>query len=279
MSPPSVLVSDGDLSDAFFHQFSTVIRLKSHLRGDHSEDVIGPARRHWVVRHMAEVARAQGFTSHQPTPAAVLNVHARECITPLSTQTTTSSGPGYLTPWYNSFNLADQGVYDPSGPYLPTAPIAASYPSSHPSSPYVPFHPAESTAYHQAVRGQLFQSSNRQGESHPSASSGHLDINSNLFRGASYHHPRSQLSSTPPNNSPCIQYPSTPPNRAPRHPRQISRVHSSPDLVVNATLRSNTQPIAKSTTMAAPNHYQAFEVYALDVQIGDYIQSVKNPGM
>lgn len=281
MPPPSVRISEGDPSDAFYHQFSTIIRLESRLQGDRSEDAIGPAHQRWVVRHLDEVARAQGFTSQLSTQTATLNVHAKEFITPSHAQPTISSRLGHITPWYENFNLADQGVYNISGPYYPTASTTAYYHLPYPPSPYNRLNPADLIVFREAVRAQPFQSSNQYTESQHSVPTEYLNYNPDPFRHPNYNHPRSHLPSTPPNNSPRVGYPSTPPNQPLRHPRQTSPTDSSPDLVATTMLRASTEPIAQSARMGfltAPDHYIPLEIYALDVHIGDYIQSVKNPG-
>lgn len=254
MPPLSVPISDGDPSTAFFDQFSTIIRLEARLYGDHSEDVAGPAYGHWVVRHLTDVARAQGFTS-PPSPAqtTTLNVHAQEFITPPPAQSKTSSRPVHSTPWYENFNLADQGVYDPSGPYHPTEPTAESQPVSRSRTPYTAFDPDELAQYRAVIREQLVHSSN------------------------------SCRPTTPPSNFPRARYPSTPPNLPHRRLRLASPTEPFPDLVNDTTLsslRASTEPLAeaKMGSLAAPDHYEPVEIYALEVEIGDYIQSVKNPG-
>ena len=277
--PPSVLVSNDDLSNAFYHQFSTIIRLESRLHGDRSEDMTGPARQSWAVRHLTEVAQAQGFTSQLPAQALTLNVHAREFMTPPPAQATTTNRSERITPWYENFNLADQGVSSDSFHFQP--PHVPSNNLSRPASPYNPFDPAELAAYRAVVRAQLLQSSNPRVAYQPSVSSERFDRTSDSTRSTSYTLSRSRLPSTPPNKSPRVRYPSTPPNRAPRHPRHTSSTDSLPDLVTNATLRASTEPITQPASMGsltAPAHYKALEIYALDVQIGDYIQSVKYPG-
>lgn len=265
--PLSVLISDGDPSDAFFHQFSTIIRLESRLQGDHSEDVTGPARQRWAVRHLTEVAQAQGVTSQLPAHASTLNVHAREFRTPPPAQATTSNRSERITPWYENFNLADQGV--------PSSIL------SRPASPYNPFDPAELAAYRAVIRAQLLESSNPRAARQQSAPSEHFDQISDSFQRADHNVPLTQPPSTPPNNLPRVRYPSTPPNRPLRHRRHTSSTDSLPELLANSTLRASTEPIAQPTRMGsltASGHYKALEVYALEVQIGDYIQSVKYPG-
>lgn len=278
--PLSVPISDDDLSNAFYHQFSTIVRLESRLQGDHSEDLTGPARQCWAVRHLTEVARAQRVTSQLPAQASTLRVYAREFMTPSPAQATTSNRSERITPWYENFNLADQGVYFDSSRFQPpTIPFNS---LSRPASPYNPFDPAELAAYRAVVRAQLLQSSNPRVASQHRVSSERLDHTSESTRRTSHNLPRSRLPSTPPNNSPRVRYPSTPPNRAPRHHRRhASSTDSLPDLVANTTLRASTEPIAQPASMGsltAPAHYKALEVYALEVQIGDYIQSVKYPG-
>lgn len=300
--PLSVLISDGDASKAFHHQFSTIIRLESCLHGDHSEDITGPARQRWAVRHLTEVARAQGFTSQLPTHAqgttlnvhapdfitpppaysTRLNVHAREFITPPPTQATTSNHSERIAPWYENFNLADQGVS--FGPYYPQPSTIPFNNLSRTPSPYNPLNPAELAGYRAAVRAQLFQSSDQRAESQHSLSNDHLDHKPDLFSHPSHNFLRgARLPSTPPNNFSRVRYPSTPHNRSARRPHQISPTDSDslPDLFTNNTQRSNTEPIAQSASMGsltAPDHYKHITVYAVDVQNGDYIQSVKNPG-
>ncbi|CAF9911030.1 MAG: hypothetical protein ALECFALPRED_007055 [Alectoria fallacina] len=294
--PLSILVSDGDPSNAFHDQFSTIIRLESRLQGDHSEDIIGPARQRWVVRHLIEVARAQRFTSQRPTAqtstlnvhapefftpsstrASTLNVHAPEFVTPPPAQATTISRSERVTPWYEHFNLADQGLYfDSFGPQPRITPFNRL--SRHPS-PYTPFNPAELAGYRAVVRAQLLQSS----ESQHNAPSGQINHTPDSFIRPSPTLPHTQPPSTPPNNFPRVRYPSTPPNRPIRHRRHTPSTDSDslPELLDRSTLRASTEPIVESAgmgTLTAPEHYQPFEIYALEVQRGDFIQSVKNPG-
>ena len=276
--PLSVPTSNGDVSDAFFNQFSTIIRIESRLRGDHSEDVIGPARQRWAIKHLAEVAQAQGFSSQPPIQETALNVHAREFITPPPAWRVTSNRSAHTTPWYENFNLADQGIRNSSGPYRP--PAANRYISRPPNS-YRPFDPAELASYRAAVEAQLFPRNNTQRVvSTPNGPYYHHDYNNNAdpFTFPNDPHPHSQPLSTP---SPRVRYPSTPPNRPARHYRRTPSAESLSDLVGSTSLRANTEPIAESAKMsslAAPDHYEPIEVYALEVRNGDFIQSVKNPG-
>ncbi len=126
--PPPALTSNCDASDAFHDQFSEIIRHEARLRGDNSEDAMGPGRKHWVEKHLKEVAQAQAQRrpSQLPSQASTLNEHAQVFVSPLSAQKTTPvhSGQkttpvhsGQITPWYESFNLADQGVLYGSGLY------------------------------------------------------------------------------------------------------------------------------------------------------------------
>lgn len=283
MPPLSVLISDGDPSDAFHDQFSTIIRLESRLRGDHSEDVTGPAHQRWVVKHLTEVAQAQGFPMQLPTQATAFNVHAGEFITPPPAQTTIFGHSGYTTPWHENFNLADQGVFDSSGPYYPAAQNIAFHRLSRPPSPYHPFDPAERAAYRAIVRAQLLQSCGQRAESQPHASSECFDHTSDAFIRSSDNLPRFEPPTTPPNNFSGVRSPFTPPNQSPRLRGQTAPPESPEslsDLVANTTIRASTEPIAESRmgSLTAPDCYKSIEVYAIDVQTGDYIQSVKNPG-
>ena len=284
--PLSVPTGNGDASDAFFHQFSTIICIESRLRGDNSEDVIGPARQQWAMRHLAEVAQAQGFTSPLPTLDTASNVHARESFTPPLARRVTSHRSGYAKPWYQNFNLADQGIMNSSGPYRP--PPANRY-NSRPPNSYRPFDPAELAAYRAAVEAQLFPRNGQRVVSAPNEPFYQHNYNNNddadpfnfPDHAHAHPHPRSQVPSTP---SPRVRYPSTPPNRPARyhhHPRTPS-AGSLPDLVGGTALRANTEPIvesAKMSSLAAPDHYEPIEIYACEVRNGDFIQSVKNPGM
>ncbi len=272
MPPPSVHVSDSDLSHAFYDQFSTVIRLESHLHGDHSEDVMGPARRRWVVRHLAEVAQAQSSTS-VPTQATTLNVHAQDFVSSSPAQTMTSNIGGYSKPWFENFNLVDQGLYN------------ASLRESHPSGPASAFNPVERAEYRAAVRAQLVDSSNQALGTQTSKSSGRLNYTSSSSYHPTHNNPRSQPPSTLPTRHPRVRYPSTPPNPPPRHHHRRQTSPSSPDSSLEPiarNLRASTEPPLQPPrmgTFTAPDHYQLVEIYALEVKIGDYIQSVKNPGM
>ena len=280
----------GDASDAFFHQFSTIISTESRLQGDNSEDATGPARRHWATRHLAKVAQAQGFTSQQlPTTqeAAALNVHAREFVIPPphAARKATYNRAGYNnTPWYENFNLADQGVRNSSGPYRPPA---VNRRTSRPPNSYRPFDPAELEAYRAKVEAQLFPHGNTQRVvSAPDEAYHHYDYNydDNNADPSTFPHdaqphpePGPQLPSTPP---PRVRYPSTPPNRPARGHRHTLSAESFADLV--GSTRANTEPIAESARMsslAAPEHYEPVEVCAREVREGDFIQSVRNPGM
>ena len=276
MSLPAT-TGNGDASDAFFHQFSTIICLESHLQGDHSEDVVGPARQHWATKHLAEVAQAQGFPSQLPTQETASNVHAPKPIKPSRARKATSNRSGYTTPWYDNFNLADQGIMNTSGPYRP--PAANPHTSRLPNS-YRPFDPAELASYRAAVEAQLFSRNTQRVVSAPNGPYYYhgYNNNNNAEPSTSPIHPHYPLPSTP---SPRVRYPSTPPNRPARHYRRTPSAESLPDLVGSTTLRANTEPIAESKNMsslAAPDHYEPIEVYAVEVRNGDFIQSVKNPG-
>ena len=286
--PPSVLTSDGDVSDAFFSQFSTIICVESRLRGDKSEDIVGPARQGWVVRHLAEVAQAQRFYPQLPTQEMAVNVHAQ---TPPPAQMATSNPSGYTTPWYANFNLADQGVMNSSGPYRP--PAENQY-NSRPPNSYRPFDPAELASYRAAVQAQLDIQHDVSATSRPHHYHYYNNKNNNhasafTFPDYSHSHPYShsrpasgsRLASTP---TPHVRYPFTPPNRPVRHRyRRTPSAEYFPDLMGGSmTPRSKTEPIVESARMsslAAPDHYEPIEVYAVEVRNGDFIQSVKNPGM
>ena len=277
--PPSVLTGNGGPSDAFYDQFSTIIRIESRLNGDHSEDVMGPARQRWVVRHAAEVAQAQAFTPHLPAQGTPVNVHAREFTTPPYAQTAKFSRPGHTTPWYENFNLADQGVQNSSGPYRPPASVTPAHSIPYPPNAYRPFDPAEQAAYRAAVQAQLFPSYTQQVGTYPGVSSEHYyHYNAGPFHEPTYPNTHFHGRSTPPS---FTRYPSTPPNQPTRHDGRTPSVDSIYDLISNSTLRANTEPIAQSARMsslAAPDHYELIEVSALEVRNGDFIQSVKNPG-
>ena len=294
----SVHISSDELSNAFHDQFSTVISLESRLQGDYSEDITGPARRRWVIKHLTEVAQAQGLSSQvlpqatalnvqtrefsPPPPAqgSTLSVHARDFLTPSPTQGRTFSRPRHIAPWYNNFNLADQGVYDSSGPYRPAPSIVSSRQPSRAPSPYNGFDPAELAAYREVVRAQL-QSSNQGAQSQHYEPSERLGFNSDPFLRTTNSLPPSRLPSTPPNNLASALYPSTPPNQPTRHRRQTSPPFSVSDLAANSTLRANADLIGqfRMGSLTAPAHYRTHEVYALEVKIGDYVHSVKNAGM
>ena len=272
--PLSVPISNNNPTDAFHEQFSAIIRYESRLRGNYSEAITGPARRRWVVMHLAEVAHAQGFRSQVPSQATTWNVHAQEFTTPLSAQTATTSRYGNTAPWYNNFNLADQGVVNTSGPYRPPrSSLTANQHATYSPNAYRPFDPAELAAYRDLVQAQLaVQQSFR-----PYETSVH-NVNSNTNH-QTINHPRVRIPSTPPSR---VRYPSTPLNRPARYAPQPSPTGSIPSHVTSTTtLRANTEPIAQSARMGsltAPDHYEPFEVYALEVRNGDFIQSVKYPG-
>ncbi|CAF9919273.1 hypothetical protein IMSHALPRED_004572 [Imshaugia aleurites] len=266
-------------SNAFHNQFSTIIRLEARLQGDHSEDVTGPAHQFWVLKHLAEVAEAQGFTSRPLMHTTTLNVHARELSTPHHAQATTTNRSEHITPWYDSFNLADQGVCEPSGPQAPAVSPSV---FTHPADIYSPFDHTELAAYRAVIRAQLLSSSDAATPNPQSAPRECVNHASDPVRHRNLNPQIPQRPSTPRNNFPR-GYPSTPPNRSARHHhrRQTSQLDFLPDhFTHNATLRASTEPLAEPTmtSLTAPDHYKPFEVYALDVQIGDYIQSVKNPG-
>ena len=287
--PLSVPTGNGDASDAFFHQFSDIIRIESRLQGDNSEDVVGPARQCWAMRHLAEVAQAQGFTSQLPGLETLSNLHFRGSITPPPARRVTSNRSEFTKPWYEDFNLADQGIMDSSGPYRP--PPANRYISRPPNS-YRPFDPAELAAYRAAVEAQLFPQNTQRVVSAPNGPYHHHNYNNNNdstdpftfpnhAHAHDHPHPRSQVPASP---SPRVRYPSTPPNRPARYNyhRRTPSAGSLPDLVGDMSLRANTEPIVESVRMsslAAPDHYEPIEIYAREVRNGDFIQSVKNPGM
>ena len=251
MPPLSVPISDGDPSTAFFDQFSTIIRLEARLYGDHSEDEAGPEYLHWVVKHLADVARAQGFTAQ----ATTLNVHAQEFTTPPPTQAKISSRPVHSTPWYENFNLADQGVYDPSDPYHPTEPIPEPHPLSRSRTPYTAFDPVELAQYRTVIREQLVHSSNQSAEKQPSASHGCHNYIPDLHRDPSQIPTRSRLPTTPPNNLPRVRCPSTPPNLPHRRLHLASPTEPFPDLDNDTTLRSlraSTEPLPSGQIL---DHY------------------------
>ena len=274
--PPSVPTGNGDASDAFFNQFSTIICIESRLQGDYSEDAVGPARQGWVEKHLSEVAQAQGFSSQLPTQEMASNVHTEESVKPPPARKATSSRSEHTTPWYNNFNLADQGVMNSSGPYRPPA---VDQRTSRPANSYRPFDPAELASYRAAVEAQLFPRNTQRVVSAPNAPYYyHHGYNSNAgtFTFLNHPHHHSRLPSSP---SPCVRYPSTPPR--PVRDLRTPSAESVPDLIGSTKLRCNTEPIAESARMsslAAPDHYEPIEVYALEVRNGDFIQSVKHPG-
>lgn len=236
----------------------------------------GPAHYHWVIKHLADVARAQGFTSSPPAQATALNVHAQDFVTPPPpAHTTTSRRPAHRTPWYENFNLADQGVYDPSDPYHPPSPTTEPHPLSRSQTPYTAFTPDELAHYRAVVREQLVQSSNQPTGPWPLAPRGRSDYIPNSPQDPG------QIP-TPSNFHPRVRYPSTPPNRPHRRFNIASSTESLSDLVADTRLRASTEPLAEAkmpTPLAAPEHFVPTEIYALEVRVGDYIQSVKNPGM
>lgn len=88
-------------------------------------------------------------------------MHAQEFTTPPRATAKVSSRPsvhGSSTPWYENFNLADQGVYDPSDPYQPE-----SQHLSRSRTPYTAFDPVELAQYRAVIREQLVHSSNQSG--------------------------------------------------------------------------------------------------------------------
>lgn len=279
--PLSVLISNGDPSAAFYNQFSIIIRLESRLHWDNSEDMTGPAHQRWAVRHLAEVAQAQGFTSRLPAEEINLNVQARHFVTPPPAQTVTNNHSGHVTPWYKNFNLADQGVLDSSGPYRPppsNSPTQCSI--SHPPNSRAPFTPAELAVFHAAVQTPpLFLNSTQRV---PSVFAEHDKYNysSDPFVLPDYNHISSHLPSTPPMRT-LNPSPSTPPNQTVISYLRASSAESPPDLFGNTTLPADMEPTTQSgrtSPRKAPDHYKAFEVYALDVETGDFLQGVQYPG-
>lgn len=279
MSRP-VLISNGDASAAFYDQFSTIIRLESRLHWDNSEDITGPAHQRWAVRHLAEVAQAQGLTSRLPAEETNLNVQARHFVTPPPAQTATNNHSGHVTPWYQNFNLADQGVLHSSGPYRPPTLNSPTQYISQPPNTCGPFTPAELAAFHAAVQTPpVFLSSTQRVPSVFAEHDNH-NYNSDPFVLPYNNRSSSQIPSAPPSR---IQHssPSTPPNQPVTPHGQTSSAESPPDLFGNQALRANTEPIAQSARMSsftAPDHYKPFEIYALEIEVGDYIQGVQKPG-
>ena len=253
--------------------------MEARLHGDHSEDVAGPAYRHWVVRHLNDVAQAQGFTSPPSAQATTLNVHAQEFVTPPPAQAKTYNRPPvHSTPWYENFNLADQGVYDPSGPYHPTEPIPESPPPFRSRTPYTAFDPDELAQYRAVIREQLVHSAEKQ----PSAFHGRLDYSSKSHQDSHNHiHTRSRLPTTPPNNYPRVRYPSTPPNIPHRH----LHLASSPteplsDFTNDTTLRSlraSTEPLAEARmgSLTAPDGLDKVHVLREVVAKDGEVEEVK----
>ena len=275
--PAPVLINDGDASDAFFDQFSSIIRLEARLNGDNSEGVTGPAHQRWAVRHLAEVAEAQGFTVRPATQGTPFNVHAQEFITPPSAQTATFNHSGYTTPWYENFNLADQGIPDSSGHYRPPA---ENQRFARPPNAYRPFDLAEQAEYRAAVQTRLFPHGTHgtqrvfSAPQRPYRAYNDMDQQIYITRAAPYF----QLPSTRPAAN---RYSSTPLNQPAGYHGRTPSLESLPSIVTNTTLHANTEPIAQSARMsalAAPDHYEPIEIHALEVRNGDFIQSVKNPG-
>lgn len=270
--PQSAPINNSDPSAAFYDQFSLIIRLESRLRRDNSEDITGPAHQRWAARHLAEVAQAQGYNSR--LPAEETNFNARHFVAPPPAQTATNNHLGHVTPWYDNFNLADQGVLDSSGPYRPPTSTSLTQYTSHPPNSCAPFTPAERAAFHATVQTPpLFRNSTQRVPS-VFAERDNYNYNSDPFVLPNHNHQPSQIPSTPPSHV-RHSFPSTPPNQIViSHPR-ASSVEFSPDLFGNRTLRTNTEPIAQSARMSefkAPDHYKEYEIYALEIQVGDYIQ-------
>lgn len=281
MPPLSNLISNGDPSTAFHSQSSTIIRLESHLEGDHSEDVTGPAHFHWIIKHLNDVARAQRFASPPPAQTTALNVHAQDLVTPPPAQSRISRRPVHRTRWYENFNLADQGVDDPSGPYHPPESTTEYHPLAHSA-----FNPDELVHYRAVIREQLVQSSSNQSattSTQTSTSGEHPSYSSNPPEDPSQKHTRSQHPTTPPSNFPRVRYPSTPPNRRHIKLNLASSTETLSDLDTNTRLlRASTEPLTegKMPPLTAPDQkkFEPMEIYALEVKVGDYLQSVQNPG-
>ena len=281
---PPLSVTDNGPSTAFHDQFSDIIRLESRLHCDHAEDIIGPARKHWVTRHLWDIARAQGFTLQPPSEPSTLNVHAQEFVASPTSQAATHSRSEHTTPWYDNFYLADQDGLGSSGYQLPATQTVASH---NPPSRYRPFDPLELSAYRAAVQAQLFdQHTESQDSALGNAFSGPIEQVPDPYRHSRHSPPYSQLPTTPPTNVPRVQYPSTPPNRSTRqnhhhHRRQTSSLDDLSTLTPHTALCAITEPPVQSrmdSPSAAPDHYKRLTIYAIEIHIGDYIQSVDNPG-
>ena len=278
---PPLSVADNGPSTAFHNQFSDIIRVEARLHCDNSEDVTGPARKRWVTQHLWDIAQAQGFTDisqaqgytpHPPTEPSNLNVHAQEFVASPPSQAATNNLLEQTRPWYDNFYLADQDGPDTSDYQLPATQTAASH---NPPGRYRPFDPLELSEYRAAVQAHLF---------------GQNSASGNAFTGPTDHFPGSppypELPTTPPNNVPCVSYPSTPPNRSARqndhhHRRQTSSLDDLSTLTTHTALCLNTEPTIESraeSPAAAPDHYKPLTIYAIEIHIGDYIQSIDNPG-
>ena len=281
---PPLSVPNNSPSTAFHDQFSEIIRLESRLHCDYSEDITGPVHARWVTQHLWDVARAQGFTLLPPTEPSTLNVHAQEFIASPISQSATDSRLEHARPWYDNFYLADQDGPDSSGYQLPATRTAAFH---NPPSRYRPFDPLELSEYRAAVQAQLFnQRTNNQNGASGNAFSGPTNQFPDLFLHSRNSPPYPQLPTTPPTNLPHVRYPSTPPDRSTRqnhhhHRRQTSSLDDLSNLTTHTALCVSTEPTVQSRTdspSAAPDHYKALTIYAIEIHIGDYIQSIDHPG-
>ena len=284
---PPLSVADNGPSTAFHYQFSDIIRVESRLRCDNSEDMTGPAHNRWVTQHLWDIAQAQGFTDMSqaqgftlplPTEPSALNVHAQEFVASPTSQAATGSHSEHLRPWYDNFYLADQDGPDSSDYQLPATQTAASH---NPSSRYRPFDPLELSEYRAAVQAHLFGQDGASGNAFSSP-----DQFPDPYPHSHQSHPYPELPTTPPTNVPHVRFPSTPPNRSTgqnqhHHRRQTSSLDDLSTLTTHTAPCLSTEPPIQSRTgspAAAPDHYKALTIYALEINIGDYIQSIDNPG-
>ena len=281
-------VADDAPSTAFHYQFSDIIRVESRLHCDNSEDVMGPTRNRWVTQHLWDIAQAQGFTDmaqaqgftpHLPTEPSNLNVHAQEFVASPPSQAATDNRLEHTQPWYDNFYLADQDVPDTSDYQLPATQTAASY--NRPSR-YRPFDPRELSEYRAAVQAHLFGHNGESGN----AFSGPTDQFPDPYLHSHQNPPYPELPTTPPTDVPCVRSPSTPPNRSIKqndhhHRRQTSSLDDLSTLTTHTALCLDMEPPIQSridSPAAAPNHYKPLTIYAIEIRIGDYIQSIDTPG-
>lgn len=291
MAPLSV--ADNGPSTAFHHQFSDIIRIESRLHRDNSEDMTGPAHTRWVTQHLWDIAQAQGFTDiaqvqgftlPPPTEPSNLNVHAQEFVASPTSQAATDSRSDqtlveHTRTWYDNFYLADRDGPDSSNNQLPATQTAASH---NPPNRYSPFDPLELSEYRAAVQAHLLS----QNDKLSNAYSGPTDQFPDPYLHSHQSPPYPEIPTTPPTNVPHVRYPSTPPNRSTRqnnhhHRRQTSSLDNLSNLTTITALCLSTESSIQSRTdspSAAPDHYKALTIYAIEIHVGDYIQSIDNPG-